>query len=179
MMRKLGLLSPKQQQFIKVVRQSGIKYANAVMHIPEADNSVEVLYTCHMLEHLDRHEAEHFLLEVRRVLVPNGVIRVALPDLRFHVENYLKDADADAFVESLYVTSPKADGVIDKLKFLLVGERHHLWMYDGQSLCRLLCKVGFGDPRVLEAGKTTIQSPGKLDLAERVPESVFVEAINL
>jgi len=38
-------------------------------------------------------------------------------------------------------------------------------MYDGDSLCWLLLSGGFKDP-------------GTLDLEERAPESVFVEAIN-
>lgn len=176
-MGKLGWLTPRQQRYIKMVREIGIKYANAVKHIPEADNSVEVLYTCHMIEHLNRSEAEQFLREAHRVLAPNGIIRVALPDLRFHVENYLKDDDADAFIENLYMASPKVEGFSGKLKYLLVGERHHLWMYDGDSLCRLLKQAGFQNPRVVKAGETMIANPGKLDLAERYPESVFAEAI--
>lgn len=178
LMGKLGLISPRQRRFIKLVRQVGIKYADAVNHIPEAENSVEVLYTCHMLEHLDRNEAEKFLKEVRRVLVPNGILRIVLPDLRFYLENYLKDTDADAFVESLYMSLPRTSGLVEKLKFLLVGERHHLWMYDGQSLCRLLERAGFQCPKVLEPGQTAIRNPGELDLFERASESVFVEATN-
>lgn len=178
-MAKFGMLSSKQLQFINVVRQKGVKYANAVNRIPESDSSVEVLYTCHMLEHLDRNEAEHFLKEVRRVLIPGGILRVAVPDLRFHVENYVKDSDADVLVENLFMSVPKSTGLLRKLKYLLIGERHHLWMYDGQSLCALLQKVGFQNPVVLPAGETTIPNSGKLDLAERTPESVFVEAINL
>lgn len=179
LMVSFGLLSPKQQGFISVVRQDGVKYADAVNRIPEADNSVEVLYTCHMLEHLERGEAKRFLQEVRRVLAPGGIVRIAVPDLHFHAENYLKDSNADAFVENLFMASPKVVGWFGKLKYLLVGERHHLWMYDGESLCRLLADAGFKQPQILEAGTTTIPNPGKLDLAERAPESVFVEAINL
>ncbi len=176
-MAKLGLLTPKQQNFIQIVRQVGIKYSNAVKQIPEADNSAEVIYTCHMLEHLDRREAKLFLMEARRVLAPKGIIRIAVPDIRFHAEEYLKHGDANAFVEGVYMAVPRAEGMLGKLKQVLVGERHHLWMYDGKSLCQLLLEVGYLNPQALPAGRTTIPNPGNLDLAERAFESVFVEAV--
>ena len=178
-MTKLGLLSNMQYHLISVVKQEGIKYANAVKRIPEPDHSADVLYTCHMLEHLDRREVELFLKEARRVLIPDGIIRIAVPDLKYHIENYLKDQDAEAFIRNIQLAGNKPKGLIEKLKHFIVGERHHLWMYDGVSLCRLLLASGFRNPRVLGAGQTTIPNPGRLDLAERVPESVFVEAFNL
>ncbi len=178
LLQRSGLLSPKQQQFVMTVRREGIRYANAIKSIPHRDGSVEVVYTCHMLEHLDRREARRFLTEVRRVLTAGGIIRVAVPDLRFHVENYLDQGDADRFVEDLFMATPRTTGLIAKIRYLLVGERHHLWMYDGQSLCRLLAEVGFRNPLVVPSGTTTIPNPGRLDLAERSPESLFVEAVN-
>ena len=51
-------------------------------------------------------------------------------------------------------------------------------MYDDKSLCKLLSSAGFTEPKILEAGLTTIQDPGMLDLKERSLESVFVEACN-
>ena len=177
-MTKFGLLSNMQNHLISVIKQEGIKYANAIKRIPEPNHSADVLYTCHMLEHLDRREAELFLKEARRVLIPNGIIRIAVPDLKYHIENYLKDQDADAFIRNIQLANNRPIGLVEKLKHFIVGERHHLWMYDGVSLCRLLLESGFRNPRVLGAGQTTIPNPGCLDLAERVPESVFVEAKN-
>ncbi len=178
MFDQFGLLSERQKRFIAVVREDGIRYADAVRRIPEADGSVEVLYTCHMLEHLDRREAGLFLREARRVLAPRGIVRIAVPDIGHHVENYLRDRDADSLVENLFMAAPRPVGLIERAKSLLIGERHHLWMYDGGSLCRLLLGAGFSHPRVMPAGETMIPRPGALNLAERASESVFVEAIN-
>lgn len=177
-LRNTGLISEKQRRFMELVREHDIRYANVVGHIPEPNGSVGVLYSCHMLEHLERSEAESFLLEARRVLSPGGIIRIVVPDLRHHVEAYMREADADSFMESLYVAVPKPVGLGGMLKYLLVGERHHLWMYDGKSLCRLLQQAGFKDAQVLPPGKTTIHDPGQLDLFERDEESVYVEAVN-
>jgi SAM-dependent methyltransferase len=175
---RLGLLSEQQKRFISIIKQNGIRYANSVKRIPEPDRSIDVLYTCHMLEHLDRQEAALFLTEARRVLAPNGIIRIAVPDLKFHIENYLKERNGDAFIENLRIASARPRGFFDTIKHIFVGERHHLWMYDGESLCRLLSNSGFSNPRILKPGETTIPDPGHLDLAEHAPESVFVEAFN-
>lgn len=174
----LGLLSRKQQQFVATVQRDRVRYADAINSIPHRDRSVEIIYTCHMLEHLDRSEARRFLAEARRVLIAGGIIRIAVPDLHFHVESYLREGDADRFVNDIFMATSRKTGLIGKLRYLLVGERHHLWMYDGRSLCHLLTEAGFQNPRIVPSGTTTIPDPGQLDLAERSPESVFVEAVN-
>lgn len=178
LLRKLGLISEKQRRFMQLVREYNIRYADAISHIPEPDASVRVLYTCHMLEHLERREAESFLREARRVLAPGGILRIVVPDLRHQVDLYLREGDADKFMEHLYVAVPKPVGLIGMVKYLLVGERHHLWMYDGASLCRLLREVGFNEPQLLPPGKTMIAGPGQLDLYERADESIYVEVVN-
>ena len=66
--------------------------------------------------------------------------------------------------------------VSQRIKLVLVGTRHHQWMYDGRSLSRLLEQCGFDDSIVQEAGQTTISEPGPLDLQERADESCYVEA---
>lgn len=67
---------------------------NVVAHnlskgIPFADNSVDMVYHSHMLEHLDREVAESFLLEVKRVLKPDGIHRIVVPDLEIFCRAYL------------------------------------------------------------------------------------------
>jgi hypothetical protein len=59
---------------------------------------------------------------------------------------------------------------------MLVGPRHHLWMYDGNSLRALLERHGFVNASELPPGKTHIPETGALDLAEKADESVYVEA---
>lgn len=173
-----GLLSQSQAEFVNFARISNIKWADATKKIPQKDNTVEVIYSSHMLEHLDKYECATFLKEAKRVLIHGGIIRLALPDLRFHIDNYLKEKNADKFIEETMLTKNKPRTLLEQIKELIIGDRHHMWMYDRDSLCRLLISSGFKDPQVLEPGSTLITNPGPLDLEERSPESVFVEAIN-
>jgi predicted SAM-dependent methyltransferase len=51
--------------------------------LPFPDNSIEFLYSCHMMEHLHVTETIRLLKECWRVLVPNGYLRLTLPDFNF------------------------------------------------------------------------------------------------
>ena len=129
-----------------------------------------------MLEHLDRVEAKRFLDEARRVLTPDGIIRLAVPDIKALVQKYVDDGDADSFVQSAYMCIPRPRSISERLSILLVGTRHHQWMYDSRSLCKLLVESRFTDVQSVEAGHTRITNSEPLDLYERKDESIYVEA---
>jgi SAM-dependent methyltransferase len=62
--------------------------------IPVASGSADVVYTSHVLEHLDPEHAGLFLREAHRALRPGGVIRVVVPDLEAAARAYLDALDA-------------------------------------------------------------------------------------
>ncbi len=66
----------------------------------------------------------------------------------------------------------------NQIKQLIIGDRNHLWMYDGPSMIRLLSCMGFKNARILPAGTTTIRNPSGLDLNEHADESIYIEANN-
>lgn len=172
------VMPAESREFSRIVAINKIRYANASKRIPGADRSVEVVYSSHMLEHLDRREVRTFLREVLRVLKPEGILRLAVPDLSRLADIYATSGDADDFVARTLLSQGRPAGLGPRVKLALIGPRHHLWMYDGASLIRLLTSAGFRDVKVLEAGSTTITAPGSLDLAERSDESVYVEAVS-
>ncbi len=173
---RLGLLGEGPKHFVSFAKDSDIIWADAARRIPLPDNSVEVLYTSHMVEHLDREEAKGFMQEAYRVLAPNGIIRIAIPDLRKLVSQYITEGNADSFIEKTLLTRQRRQSVLDRLRYLIVGNRHHQWMYDGSSMVRLLSAMGFREPRTSEPGSTIIRNPGELNLYENAGESVYVEA---
>jgi len=176
MLRVLGVLKPTQLKYIEFTKKSNIYWADASKHLPLADNSVDVLYSSHMLEHLDRQKAQSFLNEAKRVLKSGGIIRIVVPDLRLLIEDYIKEKDANKFITRLHMNMDMPRSLIDKLKYLFVGDRRHQWNYDTISLSNLLKISGFENPTVLEPGVTTILNPGALDLHERAEESLYMEA---
>ncbi len=172
----LRLPSQSQRETIEFHRTSGVRWANAVKRIPMENESVRCVYTSHMVEHLDPSEFRAFLAEARRVLAPGGILRIGVPDLRLLVDEYLRAGDANHFIESTLLTASRPIGLIGAVKALIVGPRHHLWMYDGPSISKELEANHFVDVLIVPAGETTCADPGELNLFERAHQTVYVEA---
>jgi predicted SAM-dependent methyltransferase len=174
----LKLLNAKQKNYSDFLTSNSINYADARRRIPEAAGSVDVVYSSHMLEHLDRREALAFLAEAKRVLKRGGRIRLAVPGLRQIVDNYLESENADDFMIETRLQRTTLTSVSEKFKYLIVGDRGHKFLYDEMSLVKLLGIAGFAEVEALPPGATNIPDPGHLNLKERFPESIFVEAVN-
>jgi SAM-dependent methyltransferase len=173
----MGVFPAESAELAEMARRGSVRFADAAARIPCATGSAAAVYSSHMIEHLDRAEARAFLAEVRRVLSPGGVVRIAAPDLSLLVRGYVESGDADGFVAGTHMGLSRPAGLRDWARWTLVGPRHHLWMYDGGSLTRLLREAGFVEAAVLPPGSTMIAEPGPLDLSERAAESVYVEAV--
>jgi predicted SAM-dependent methyltransferase len=176
LMNVTGALNRHQFEFIEFCRRFEIKWADAVRKIPFESGSAEVIYTSHMLEHLDQSEARSFLAEAHRVLKPDGIIRIAVPDIRRIVTKYLEHQDANKLIADTYLAVPKPRSYLSRISNLLIGARHHHWMYDEHSLVALLNGSGFYAATSLKSGETIIPDPGSLNLSEREDVSIYVEA---
>lgn len=67
----------------------GVITHNLTQGIPFPDASFDVVYHSHLLEHFPKNAAKSFLRECCRVLRPQGVLRVIIPDLEQIARNYL------------------------------------------------------------------------------------------
>lgn len=169
------MLNAKQYEFIQFASTNGIEYGNAKKRLPLPAGSVDVFYCCHMLEHFDRKEAAKFLEEVKRLLRPGGILRIAVPDIRQRVSQYLEDKDADEFIERTQLAQEIPASFLKRIYFFYFLSPDHRWMYDGDSLCRLLSRNGFVNASVIQPGETRIPHPEPLNLFERAGDSVYVE----
>jgi SAM-dependent methyltransferase len=178
-LRFTKLLSKRNLGFAQVAREKGIRYGDVSKRLPLADDSCDVVYSCHMMEHIVKGRVGHALQEMRRVLKPGGVIRIAVPDLRQMAEQYIQTGDADEFMHRCLMGEfwNQLESFMGRLVFLVNGNPSaHKWMYDGSSLVKLVERYGFEKGCILPEGTTKIPFPVTLNLAERTPESVFVEA---
>lgn len=81
------------QQWINIDKVPGhpsVKQCDVEHGLPFSDCSFDVVYHSHVLEHFEVQDAKQFLRECYRVLKPDGVIRVAVPDLEQIVLCYLQ-----------------------------------------------------------------------------------------
>ena len=171
------LLNPSQIENIEWNKANSIQFADATKTLPLKDSSVAFIYTSHMLEHLSQDGARRFLKESLRVLEEGGVLRIAVPDLKLAVEEYIATEDADTFVRDILVQAPPFNTLKQKMQLFVSGYRHHQWMYDGNSLSKLLKEMGFKDVEVCTSGYSKGSKSSGLDLYERIENSVYVEGV--
>lgn len=70
-----------------------VKQVNLLSGFPFPDDSFDVVYSSHVLEHFHKEEAEFLLKEAYRVLKPTGIIRIVVPDLESLCREYLRVLD--------------------------------------------------------------------------------------
>lgn len=81
------------ENFDFVSTGKAVRAHNFLEGIPLPDDSYDVVYHSHVLEHLPRENAAAFIKECFRVLKKGGVIRVVVPDLEQVMREYLRNLD--------------------------------------------------------------------------------------
>jgi predicted SAM-dependent methyltransferase len=99
-----------------------------------ADDSVDLIYCAHILEHFPRAKTSEVLAEWRRVLRPGGTLRLAVPDFEALSEVYQKTKDISL------VIGP----VVGRQNY---PENLHYMIFDFPSLKKMLEDVGFRNVR--------------------------------
>ena len=59
------------------------------------ENTVDLIYNCHVLEHYERTKYKKALTEWYRVLKPGGILRTAVPDFEAICHVYSKNKNID------------------------------------------------------------------------------------
>jgi predicted SAM-dependent methyltransferase len=119
-----------------------------VDHVSTIDNlgfissdSVDVIYTCHVLEHFRRKDVGRVLMEWRRVLKPGGTLRVSVPDFARLCDVYQKHSDLSLVIGPIF-------GRQDYLYNI------HYNVFDEATLTTLLQECGFSNVRRYDWRKT-------------------------
>jgi predicted SAM-dependent methyltransferase len=67
-----------------------VQYCDITKKLPYPDNYFDACYSSHVLEHLTKEDAHRLLAECRRILKPQGIIRIVVPNLEAMVREYLR-----------------------------------------------------------------------------------------
>lgn len=130
------------------------------------------IYSEHFFEHIPLASARRLLRDCRRVLQPDGVLRIAMPDLERVVHNYLNDwRDVEVLKDPAYrfIDSPA-----HYINFVFRAWGHR-YLYDFADLERRLLDAGFS-----RVARCTHGSSGHHDLRdmERRAESLLIVEAN-
>ena len=80
-----------------------VQQANILSRLPICDNSADLVYSSHFLEHIPRDKVDYFLLECWRILKPGGVLRLVVPDLENLCRTYLYYRDQAEHIKADFV----------------------------------------------------------------------------
>lgn len=135
-----------------------------------ADNSVDMVYASHVIEHFPRGAVSGALKEWFRILKPGGVLRFGVPDFDQLIKMYQKSGnDIDAIVNQLM----GQDGEYD--------DHHSIW--NEAYAKKLLASVGFGEvrswnPATADHHSFSDKTEREYDIAgEKIPFSLNLEAV--
>ena len=160
--------------FVKIAKEKNILYANAAKKIPMDESSVDLIYTCHMLEHLDWEESIQFFSEAFRVLKDGCILRVVVPDFDYLINKYGKNNDVENFIRLSCLVGEKPKTIIKKMQYLLQGHGWHHQIFNGESLEKFQ-SLPFSNISKMKPGVTNIKLPTTIDFYERSHESIYFE----
>jgi predicted SAM-dependent methyltransferase len=109
----------------------GVDEVNNIRFLRNYKNdSIDVIYACHVLEHFGRWEYKTVLNRWFEILKPGGILRLAVPNFESVVQFYNKTGDLKTLMGILY-------GGQD------YDENYHYITFDFNSLSTDLKEVGF------------------------------------
>ena len=161
-------------------------YFDAKWPFPFEDNSFDLVFTEHMIEHLDIGKVRRFLSEIFRVMKGGGTCRITCPDLEIYARAYVAGDDGfyhqvrDAFwpkgekmPEESWVVKGNGGAFMTGIAKNFWG---HRWMYDFENMRACLDETGFVEITQRQCGQSSHPRLAAMDKPERAYETLYVEA---
>ncbi|APZ95456.1 class I SAM-dependent methyltransferase [Fuerstiella marisgermanici] len=140
--------------------------------LPLADNSVELIFTEHVLEHIEFNKARDVLADFYRVMQPCGRIRIVIPGLA-------QCCTAYASGEREWFRRIDGPCMSTGMGFNRVFFAHfHRFIYDFETLAIIMREAGFSEVReCVHGGSSDERLRLETDDESRQLVSLYVEAV--
>jgi len=140
------------------------------------DNHFDVIYSCHFFEHLSFPvDAVECLNRFYKWLKPNGIMRMAVPDLELAAKAYVNGSDLKFLYGADFKGYYHKDLPADRLNFFVKAWEHQC-CYDFQLLSSMFADAGFKNIQKKNANESLIPS---FNHDRFISESLFIEAQKL
>ena len=139
--------------------------------IPFPDNSVDIIYASHVLEHFSFDQICDLIKECRRVLIPKGIFSLCVPNASLFIKAYVNgekiigEGISNHYFEPAYYNT----GKIDIVNYIAYMCGQHKYMFDEENLINILLKCGFRDTKLRPFNS-------EIDLEHRKWESIYAIA---
>jgi predicted SAM-dependent methyltransferase len=141
--------------------------------LPIPDGSAEAIFHEHFMEHLTVEEGLALSRECKRLLMPGGILRIAMPDLAECVRQYYENDWRQPWMEKYGYQFIQTRAETINIAF---REWEHKWLYDREELHRRLKEAGFTKVRDCNLNESTV--PHLCGLETRIESLLVCEAIN-
>ncbi len=156
--------------------------------LPFDENSVDLIYNEHFLEHLTIEDAERVLEDFRRCLKKGGTLRIAMPDLDALVEKYNADwKNQDWLTPGSKAYSPDYEAIKSRGRMMnwafygramFSSSRYdpygHKYLYNEEDLRSLLLRTGF--KKIVRCERNQSNEPNLSGLETRLDSKLIMEA---
>lgn len=122
--------------------------------LPTPDATCAVIYSEHMLEHLNVEQGQAFLRDCRRTLAPGGVLRIAMPSL----DDMIEKSAGGRWDDQAWLKEPQWSFIASRAEMFNIMFRWwgHQWIYDRDELHRRLREAGFESIRDVAWGESAV-----------------------
>jgi SAM-dependent methyltransferase len=179
--QKIPLIGTLLKSNLNTHFPDNVLYGDIIKGLPLPDNSCDGLYCSHTLEHLSLNDLRKALVNSHSVLKKGGIFRCVVPDLESAARAYVKGLDSGDRLASMTFMNETLLGQTDRPKGLkgllssLMGNSHHLWMWDAQSLAEELKNAGFIQVRSCRFNDSEDDMFRFVENSERFENAVAIE----
>lgn len=138
--------------------------------LPFPNESIDLVYSEHVLEHFSYGDLISLLKDCYRVLKPNGVFSLVVPNARKYIEGYFHPEIMDVEKDCVYQFGLSYKSKIDYVNYIFYMDGQHRYMFDEENILTILSEIGFKDVKLRNFDPA-------LDKEERKHNSLYAEGI--
>ena len=159
---------------------ANVKFKN-VLKIKLQSNSVQSVYSSHLLEHLYYNQCEELLQMLHDSMVEGGTIRLALPDYDAFIFKFVKTYESNALIAMQELESSLLSYPLIKPRFLtnawkqITGNHHiHRWHPNFAILEQMLLEIGYTNIKRCQYRESSLEEINHLENREFM--TFYIEA---
>lgn len=150
------VLTPGQRrilsQYILATQKDVLRLCDCRKSLPFKDNTADLIYSSHFLEHVPYYTAINILKDWHRILKSGSKLTLILPNFAHSISLYATDQISldQLMEESLFVNKDPKSLLWKLLNLLGVFGLTHMWAYDKSNIRNIIIKAGFSEPTFLK-----------------------------
>jgi len=162
-----------------------VEYGDILKGIKIKENSCDLVFASHVLEHLSYSDFHTSLNNIYKYLKPGGIFRFIVPDLKKYVDNYLvqysdiniaSKASVNFMKNTCTGCSNSRSSLYNRLREAFANSRHQ-WMWDEPSLMNAVNKLNFKNVRKCSYGDWLDNRFSLVEDVGRYTDAIGIQAL--